>query len=144
MCHKCTKLCKFFETVCTLNAQNCVYSLKNVYVKYIKLLHIFKICVCWIYIIVYIFKKMWTLNLQNSKHSLINCVCWIYKIVFFFFFFKIFVHVLNFLLYLKNCIIWIYRIIYLLWKIVYIEYNELSMFFGKLFTLNIENCIYFL
>ena len=46
LCHKCTKLCKFFEIVCTLNAQNCVYSLKNVYVKYIKLLHIFKICVC--------------------------------------------------------------------------------------------------
>ena len=81
--------------------QNCVHCLKIVFLECTKL----KICIYWIFRIVYILKKkLCTLNVQNYVHSLRNCVRWMYRIMYIF---------------LKFCIFWKYRILYILCKVAY-------------------------
>ena len=81
-----------------LNVQNWLYSLK--------------ICISWIYTILYFHSKMCMLNLYNFMHFFKNYVCRMYNIL------------------------------YIYWKIKCIEYTNLYIIFENLCTLNKQNWVH--
>ena len=61
------ELYTFFEKLCILNTQNCIQSLKNVFIEYRKqCIFVEKLCT--------LFENLSTLNTQNYVHFLKNCV----------------------------------------------------------------------
>ena len=69
---ECIEIYTFFEKLCTLNVQNWLHILKNVYIKCTELYTFFgtlNIELC-------------TLNTHNCIYSLKICMCWMYNIVY--------------------------------------------------------------
>ena len=72
------ELCVIFEKLCTLNIQNCMQSLRNIYIEFTTL----KNWVYWIYERVHKHWKLCTFNVWNCVHSLKKCICKMYRIMF--------------------------------------------------------------